>query len=188
MDALYAPPMLARPGEVTITPWSYQSVGAMLFASDQGGPAGQNYVAANVVVFVPFWVPEPTVITKLFWANGNAVAGNLDVGVYDEGQNLLVSAGSTAQATISVLQVIDVTDTVVARGRYYLAIVSDTSDATQKLHAVLPAAGIPQSFGLLEQASVTLPLSTGASPATFAKYTRAYVPLFGLQAYRAIGP
>lgn len=184
----WMPPALGRPGELVITPWSYQSVGVSLTTTATALPSVNNWIAVGVAVFVPFWVPEPITVTKMFWANGSAVAGNIDAGIYDTAGTLLTSIGTTPQATISVTQTVDVADVTLARDTYYMAMVSDTSGVTQKVLASLPVAGILQSFGLLEQAGITLPLSTGASPATFAKYTRAFIPLFGLQAYRTIGP
>ena len=184
---LYAPPALARPGELIISPWSYQSIGQMLRAIALGS-ASQDYITANLVVYVPFWLPGSVTFTKLWWSNGAAVAGNYDVGIYALDGTLLVSSGSTAAAGTSAVQTVDITDTTCGRGSYYLAIVSDTSGATQKITAALPAAGIAQSFGLLQQAGVTLPLATNASPAIFVKYTSAFIPLFGAQGYRTIGP
>jgi hypothetical protein len=181
---VYQPPMLARPGEITITPWSYQSIGVELFGTGLATPATNNFVTVNLAVFIPFGVPEAVTITKLFWGNGAAVAGNLDAGIYDTAGNRLVSTGTTAQSGTTTLQVIDVTDTTLARGLYYLAFASDTSGITQKVIAALPAAGIPQSFGLLQMASAfVLP-----NPATFAKYASAFVPLVGAQGYRTVGP
>lgn len=187
MEALYHPPMLARPGEITINPWSYQSLGPALFALGQSLPVTNNFVTANLAVFIPFWVAESVVMTKMGWLNGSAVAGNLDCGIYDEAGTRLVSIGSTLQVVVSAWQTVDITDTTLARGRYYLAFTSDTSGVTQKVGAVLPAAAIPQSLGLLQQAS-GFPLSTNANPATYAIYTSAFVPLVMAQGYRTIGP
>jgi hypothetical protein len=186
IDAGYFPPERGRPGDITITPWSYQSLGTPLRVMAQGAPATQNYVTASLVVYVPFWIPEAVTFTKMFIVNGAAVAGNFDVGIYAADGTRLVSSGSVAQAGITQAQPIDITDTTCARGQYYMAIVSDTSGVTQKIVSVLPAAGIPQSLGLLQQASVTIPLSTNASPATFAKYASAFIPLFGVQGYRTL--
>lgn len=183
----YVPPALARPGCITISPWSMQSIGWSLRAGAQV-PASNNYVTANLVVYVPFWIPESVTFTKMFWNNGAAVAGNFDVGIYQTDGTLIASVGSTAAVNINSVQGVDIADTTVPRGVYYMAIVSDTSGATQKIMAALPAAGIPQSFGMLQQGSVTLPLATNASPATFAKYTSAFIPLFGVQGYRTVGP
>jgi hypothetical protein len=175
---------LGRPGEITITPWSHQSLGTQLFAMALGGPASQNFVTANLAVFIPFWTPETIVLTKMGWMNGAAVAGNLDCGIYDEAGVKLVAIGSTAQSGTTRLQVVDIGDTTLARGRYYLALSSDTSGATQKVHAVLPAAGIGQSLGLLQMAAAfALPAN-----ATFAKYASAFVPFVMTQGYRTVGP
>jgi len=187
MDAFYASPALARPGEITITPWSYQSLGTEMYVSNLP-VTSQNWPTANLVIYVPFSIPEPMMITKLFWGNGAAVAGNYDVGVYDSAGTRLVSSGSTGQSGTSRLQVVDVIDTVIARGLFYLALCGDTAGSTSRVLACVPAAGIAQSFGLLQQASVTLPLSTNASPATFAIYATALIPLVGLQGYRTGGP
>jgi hypothetical protein len=181
---VYQPPMLARPGEITITPWSYQSLGVSLYATGQGAPASNNFVTANLAVFIPFYVPEPMVCTKLFWGNGAAVAGNLDAGIYDTAGTRLVSTGTTAQSGTTRAQVVDTTDTTIGRGTYYLAFASDTSGVTQKVIAVLPSAGIPQSLGLLQMAAAfVLP-----SSATYAKYASAFVPFVGVQGYRTVGP
>jgi len=186
MDALYSPPVRTRPGEITITPWSFQSLGVPLWAMSQVPPATAVWPAAGLVIFVPFRVPESVICTKMFWGVGTA-SGNLDCGIYDESANRLVSIGSTAASGSSSLQVVDTADTLLVRGRYYMALVADTG-ATLTIYRVAPAAGIGQSLGLLQQASVTLPLSSNASPATFAKYTQAYIPVVGLQCYRTVGP
>jgi hypothetical protein len=177
-----------KPALTTISPWSsLQSLGVSLFACGQGAPASQNYVAVGVAVFIPFWVPVSILIRKMGWGNGAAVAGNIDVGIYKTDGTLLVSSGSTAQSGTSTLQVVTVADTFLPRGQYYFAMDSDTSGATQKVIAVLPAAGIPQALGLLEM-TAAVPLATNASPATFAKYARAFVPLVMAQGYRTVGP
>lgn len=182
----FFPQVVGRPGGITITPWSHQSIGTELFTSNNTNPAPVAWLAAGLTEFVPFVVPEAMVITKLLMGIGVA-AGNIDIGIFDEAGNLLVGAGTTLVTAASNLQVADVTDTKIERGRYYMAGVADTV-TTLTIFRVAPAAGICQSFGLLEQAGITLPLSTGANPATFAKYTRAHVPLVGLQGYRAVGP
>ena len=180
----FTPPMLSRPGEITISPYSPQSLAVPLLTTDNSVPGSQNFVTANLAVFIPFGVPEPVTITKLGWGNGAAVAGNLDAGIYDTVGTRLVSTGTTAQATVSILQSVAVTATTLARGVYYLALASDTSGATQKVSCTLPAAGIPQALGLLQMAAAfVLPAS-----ATYAAYTSAFIPLVFAQGYRTVGP
>jgi hypothetical protein len=76
---------------------------------------------------------------------------------------------------------------MLSRGVYYVALVFSSTSSAVSI-SWTPAAGILQSLGLLEQASVTLPLATNASPATFAKFTRAVLPFCGVQGYRTVGP
>lgn len=187
MEALYHPPMLARPGEITITPWSYQSIVVPLYCGPAATPGSQNFVTANMAVFYPFGVPEAMLVTQLFWMNGAAVAGNLDAGIYNTSGTLLTSTGSTTQVNTAVVQAVNITDYILPRGLYYFALASDTSDATQKVLCTIPVAGFAQSFGLLQQATA-FPLATNANPAVFAKYTSAFVPQAGLVGYRALAP
>jgi hypothetical protein len=180
-------PALARPGEVIITPYSYQSLGVALRTMAQTDPAAAAWPAANLVIFVPFWVPEAVTMTKMFYGIGASGTANLDMGIYAEDGTRLVSSGSVAASGSTTTQVIDITDTTLARGRYYMAMEADTV-TTFTAFSKAPAVGICQALGLLEQASVAIPLSTNASPATFAKYTRAYIPFVGVQGYRTVGP
>jgi hypothetical protein len=176
-----------RSGAITITPWSTNSIGYYL--QGVSTPSSNNYIAANTGVFIPFGLVEATTFTKMFWANGSAVTGNLDVGLFQEDGTLIVSAGTTAQATISTLQVVDITDTSLPRGRYYLGITSDTSAVGQKITStILVAAGICQALGILQDTSCAPPLSTNANPATFVAYNQAFIPLCGAQGYRTFGP
>jgi hypothetical protein len=184
---IYSAPALGRAGHLTITPWSYQSIGTELILAGQGSQGAAAWPSGGLVIFVPFWVPESMTVTQMFWSKG-AIAGNGDMGIYNESQVLLVSAGTTAvAASANISQVINITDTTLARGRYYMAICMDTVTTLTMLRAA-PEVGICQGLGLLQQAGVTLPLSTGASPATFAKAANAYIPHFGLQGYRTFGP
>lgn len=183
---MFWPSGLARPGELIISPWSQQSLGVEFTIMAILPTTAAVWPAAGLAIFVPFTLPEPMLVTKLWYSPGVA-SGNCDLAIYDEAGNILVSSGSQVVAGSATVTPIDVTDTVIPRGRAYMAMCADTG-ATLTVNRAAPAAGILQSFGLLEQAGITLPLSSGANPATFAKYTRAYVPLFGFQGYRTIGP
>lgn len=147
--------------------------------------ASNNWIAVNVAVFIPFWITEAVVATKMYWQNGAAVAGNIDVGIYDEAGNALVTKGNTLQAGISNIQTVDITDTVLSRGNYYMAMSSDTSGVTQKVVASTQGALAEIAFGFLEQATAN-PLPTPT--ATFAKYTRNFWPIFGIYFRTAVGP
>lgn len=90
-------------------------------------------VAANKPSAFPFVLDEAITVYQLGWINGSAAGGNADIGIYDSvagvPTNRLVSAGSTACAGNSVWQFVDVTDTVIPAGGYFLAYCRDDAVA-----------------------------------------------------------
>ena len=137
--------------------------------------ASAVYPGANRVVYTPFRIGRPTLIRKLFWMNGTAVAGNVDCGIYDAAGTLLVSTGSTAQSGTSALQTVDVTDYLVGPGLFYEAIqLSDATTAT--LFRSLLAAELCRVIGMAQEATAGLPLPATAS---FASVASAYAPHLG---------
>lgn len=107
---------------------------------------------------------------------GSVVGGNFDIGIYDRFGNRMVSSGATAKAAASTEQIVDVTDTVIGPGHYYLAM---AADGTNNYIRTMPTgtSTVPlqkaRLYGCLQMATAyTLP-----DPATFAAYaTSALVP------------
>lgn len=190
LDMGISAPPSNRPADIIISPLSYQALGTQLWTMGQTALANVSYGAANLMVLYPFWVPEPTTFTKAFFETSTTVAGAVDVGLYDSSGNLLVSSGSVTVVSPggSMNQTIDITDTTVARGTYYAGMTCNTSGGTMVFFGVTPAAAILQGIGCVQMASATIPLSSSANPATFAAYAQAYLPFFGFQGYRTLGP
>jgi hypothetical protein len=128
--------------------------------------------AVSKIMFMPVPCPGPFTVMKFACENGAAVSGNLDMGLYTPEGQLIVSTGSTAQSGTSGWQVIDVTDTAVPPGWYYLAMVLDNVTGTNDRLGSLAA--LKRMYGCREQLS-TFPLPTSA---TFAVVTDAYIPSF----------
>lgn len=87
-----------------------------------GGASGsQTWSSANKPVGVPFRVFKGMTVYQLAWRNGSGtMTDSMDVGVYDAAFNRKVSGGGTARAGISSIQWVDVTDTFLPVGKYYL--------------------------------------------------------------------
>lgn len=67
------------------------------------------------------------VCVSAFWINGTtALAGNFEVGIYDEGNSLLASTGAIAQATANAIQTPSLSVTL-PMGRYKLAIAGSST-------------------------------------------------------------
>lgn len=131
-------------------------------------PASTAWPAANRAIFVPFRVAISLVVYKLVIGAGATASGNFDVGIYDSQGNKLVSSGATAKGA-STEQVLDITDTRVGPGLYYLAL---AADATSNYISMGSTLQMSRLMGIVQMASAyTLPAT-----ATFAAMSSAYQP------------
>jgi hypothetical protein len=135
--------------------------------------ASATWSGSGRAVYVPFRSDRSLVVTRMFWANGGTVTGNADVGIYNGSLTRLVSSGSTAQSGATTLQYVDITDTVLTPGSYYLAFVADGSTFLRHNAAVRHY----QSAGIVEEAAA-LPLPATATPTAL---TVAAIPVFGVE-------
>lgn len=130
---------------------------------------------ANRAVFIPFVIETPVTVQQVCWVNGATVNGSVDMGVYNPDGTLIVSAGSTGQSGANSLQSVDVTDTPLTPGTYFMAMASDSATGTYLANTNL---GVPTLRAACVQIQATaFPLATNASPATFANPAAAYLPL-----------
>lgn len=156
-----------------ISSWSIESMGTGISAAKLT-PGSATYPSANMAVFMPFAIAGPYLVRKVYWANGTAVAGNVDVGVYSWDGTRLFSAGSTAQAGTTAIQSVDITDYLLTPGSYYLALACSSLAAT--FFRISPGTSMVQSWGMANQAAA-LPLP---ATATFATAAQPFVALFGI--------
>jgi hypothetical protein len=133
------------------------------------------FPAANDAICVPFRVPYPVTVEKVAMGTGTGTGNNFDIGVYNEAGTLLVSTGATARPAATTGLVVDVTDTVLNPGLYYMALASD-STSTFAVNTVLANVATVKMAGMRKQATA-YPLP---NPITFATCTAAYIPLIGL--------
>jgi hypothetical protein len=125
---------------------------------------------AKLALFAPITLYDTVTVQRILVQIGGTSSGNLDVGIYDESGNKKVSAGTTAMGAANAVQSISLTATVLAPGRYYLAI------AVDNVTAVLYNASsvFNRQAGVKEQTLAALPLPTTASYSENA--TRQYIP------------
>lgn len=140
-----------------------------------GTPAASTaWPAANQAIFVPMRLAVPVIVYKMAMGAGLTAAGNFDIGIYDATGKRLVHSGATAKLS-TVEQVIDITDTRLGPGLYYLAL---AADGTNNYVMVTPSGSSPvplqkaRLWGTLQMATAyTLP-----DPATFAARDAAVIP------------
>lgn len=168
----FAPARPRRGHNQVLRPFMPESIGLGLSAYGLDGTSTSvAWPAANVILYIPIDIVEPFTIVEVAWENGTgASAGNVDLGIYDEGGTKLASLGLTARGAASTLITTTTwTDyTITSPGLYYMAMLHT---ATNNIFAWAPVAGLCQAQGVMEEASATLPAT-----ATFATTTRAYIP------------
>ena len=130
---------------------------------------------ANLAVYVPFVLATPATVYEWFWLNGTLTTSyNVDVGIYNLDFTKVQSLGSTVGTTTAsvVINTTTWTDLTLAPGSYYMAF---ASDSTRNFTTSADAAGLYQAAGIMEQTAFALP-----SPAVPVAYTRAFLPMFGM--------
>jgi hypothetical protein len=138
-------------------------------------PGAQGWPAANLALFVPFYVVVPMWLRRFWYISGNAT-GNIDIGIYRADGSLIVSTGATAQGTTNVLNFIDATDTLLRPGQKFLAMSCASASAG-------PFARIVNA----EEQGVCQMAAAHALPATatFARAGQQYIPYFGFSTLAA---
>lgn len=171
-------PTFTLPARPSITPFHDESLGVPIAAIASSSPASAAWVTAQTGLYVPFVIAEPVLCKKLFWYNGATASGNVCVAVYTDDGKRLVTTGSTAQATINVIQEVDVTDTLIPAGRNWMALAGGATTLT--FFSIAPTLAMLRALGCYTQATLgTSPAlpdpAVWVSPATAEK-----IPIFGL--------
>lgn len=159
----------------TIQSDSHPSGGHILAALETTGTTS-GVVTQNQAWYVPFVVYRPYVARKMWVTNGSGtINGNIDMGIYTSSGSRLVSMGNTAQATVNFQQTLDITDTVLLPGMYYMAFSSSSATGTFWRYSV--TAPLLTAVGLHLQGSAN-PLPSTASFGT--NTTNTVLPAFGI--------
>lgn len=137
--------------------------------------ASGTWPTAFKILYIPFRVPFALTILELYISNGGVVSGNFDIGIYTLDGVLLVNTGSIVQTTISVVQAVAITNTVIGPGAFYLGL--QMSSVTATLTRGAPLIQQVQAYGVLMQTAGALGLP---AVATFATPVDAFLPSIGL--------
>lgn len=180
MGGLFLPGPAVAPVGPSIFPLSPEAMGLtpLVASTDWSGePSSTTWPTANKAFGYPFMLSEPRTLLQMFFSNGAAVSGNLDLGVYLMDGTKVVSTGSTAQSGTSNVQVVDVTDTLLQAGvMYYCWAALDNTTGTVMRYA--PTANVGEAIaGGWAKMTSAFPLP---SPITPAAMDTSISPEFGL--------
>lgn len=165
-----------QPNQHIISTWSPNAVGGEVSGVTSNSWASATYPAASRALAFPFAVSSPFLVRKVFWFNGTTVGtDSADVGVYTEAGARLVSGGGTLTSGASGTQEVDVTDTLLQPGRYWLAYAQNGVTATP-IMINTGSAGNIRCLGIAQMAAAYVLPST-FTPATAAS---GLIGLFGI--------
>ena len=169
------PPVTSFRNAETINVLSHECLGLdMLYVASAFGSAVWT---ANLATYIPLFTMQPILVSQFFWFNGTAVNGNSDVGIYSQdGATKVSSTGSTANSGTSQIQVVNVSDVLLAANqRYWLALASDSGTQTFWRSTATARA---QDYCAVKQQTSAWSSGLPAS-ATFATPSVAVLPFFG---------
>lgn len=151
------------------------------FVNLAAGSSSGPWLSANDPLAIPFVLRDGVTVTHLGALNGTAAGGGFDIGVYDTAWNRKVSCGTQTGSGNSAWQFIDVTDTPLSPGRYFLVIVRDNVTAGRQFFVsdVIASAAHLGLFGCYDSATDAYPLPDPlTNMALTATFTR--VPICGI--------
>lgn len=132
-----------------VHPGSHNCLGreaANLFSSF----ASAVWVTTNLAIYVPFVMYRSGIVYQVGWMNGGTtVSGTREVGVYNSAGSKMISGAATGSGT-NVMQRVNVTDTTLNPGQYWLAITCTTASDWFAYTAPVP---IFTALGCLTQTS-----------------------------------
>lgn len=178
--------MLHEPGQFppvpdnVISAGSLDSIGLGLINLNRTSFVSAAWPTANLAIYIPFVLRRDSTLYQVGWMNGaTTVTGTREVGVYTAAGSKVISGAATG-ATATVVQRVDVADTTLAAGQYWLAI---TNTDTTNWYGIAPTAPECAALGILTQATAN-PLPATATMAL--NNTLAFVPLGFLQLRSAL--
>lgn len=140
-----------------------------------GTPGSTAWTSSNRALYIPFALPVPTLVRRLWVAIGATGGTNsVDLGIYSDTGTRLVSHGGTTAGTANQVQFLDVTDTIIGPGAFYMACAMNGTTATTI--RITASNEWPKAFGILMQASA-YPLPATATFATVASMN--VIPIIG---------
>jgi hypothetical protein len=130
-----------------------------LLSYQAGLPANGAWPSANKPLVLPFAISQAFTVREFGWRNGSGtMTDSFDIGIYSTGLVRLISGGGTARSGANAWQWVDVTDTTLAAGRYYLAMANSGTTANQAVFSSSWTAAILSLYGVLDSATNAYPL------------------------------
>lgn len=126
-------PGLRWPPLNCISTFHPESLGPVLRASrslTSSAVGSGNIAPANTVQYLPFRLYEHATALSMSYIVGSTATGSADLGIYDFQGSRLVNSGGTPQGAVNTIQTLDLADTPLAPGVYYMALTFSSGTST----------------------------------------------------------
>lgn len=138
-------------------------------------PGNAAWPAANRGIAVPLFLPAPAIVNRFMYVIGTTGAVNVDIGIYRRDLTKIITTGSTAVAGSNACTFINVTDTLLAPGHYWMAMSCD-STTTTTFNRIAPGQLGSLELSGCKRLSTSFPLPDPIAPVAI---TDLFMPLFG---------
>lgn len=172
---MFSPPQVIVPPGPLISSFGRYATGVPLASA-----ASATWSLAKRVIYVPVYLPQSMTATLLWWLNGATVGTDtVEAGIYNSAAGLpttkIVSSGTgVTSAGANIVQSIDITDTFLAPGLYFLALTA--SGTTTTIWRFAPSNALLKGFGLAAETTGTFGCPSTATPTSSGLVA---VPMFG---------
>ncbi len=116
---------------------------------------------ANTAVFFPFHLHGSKTAEKIVVNNGSTKTGTIDVGIYNSTGTRQVSSGLTTQS--GDIQILNIANTVLIPGNYYMAIVTNAAAADFRVWGDATGTEYAAQLGRTKSLASAHPLPSDAS-------------------------
>ncbi len=133
--------------------------GCAQFNIGTAAKANLTWPVANKPVAIPFRVFVGMTVYQLGWRNGSGtMTDSFDIGIYDTGFNRKIAGGGTARSGAAAIQWVDVADTYLTVGKYYLAGAGNGITASNATQVVATSAVFMAGLGVMDSGTNAYPL------------------------------
>ena len=177
---MFSQPSIAKCSLGQITSYGLYGAAATRLIRDHASKNSIIWPIANRALYVPFYLDEEFIVNSIWYLAGSDNTGNFDIGIYTRpGNTKIVSSGSTALGTVSVINRFTPTNPVfLIPGNYWIAMaVDNVTGSTDRIELTNALNG--DSSGVLMEASA-FPLPATATPVQ--QTTTFTIPIVGLYA------
>lgn len=164
---------------LSVHTWTRWSVGGLVMnAGATMTVASLTNPSANMAKYMPFWLPWPYPVRRVFWVNGSSItSANCDFGIYTAAGVRIYSTTSTAMSGPSVPQFVTPTPFWLPAGCYYFGFSASSTTANRGgSGATTLSTSRERMFGVLQEANA-LPLPNPMTPVSVAN---SYIVLCGI--------